>query len=149
MMSKNRFLLVSIFPVMLLLLNFSAVPVVAVQSSDEVEIITVEGQPLAANILRVLEALQTLGHPLERNLQNRLKAAASVRDGRLLQQLMDSVVLAAVHINPEVRVQVKRGAARAELQQHGFVPVLIKVHNQGAVETMLHIKSPQGGAVYA
>lgn len=149
MMSKNRFLLVSIFPVMLLLLNFSAVPVVAVQSSDEVEIITVEGQPLAANILRVLEALQTLGHPLERNLQNRLKAAASVRDGRLLQQLMDSVVLAAVHINPEVRVQVKRGAAHAELQQHGFVPVLIKVHNQGAVETMLHIKSPQGGAVYA
>ena len=58
-------------------------------------------------------------------------------------------MLAVIHINPEVRVQVKRGAARAELQQHGFVPVVIKIHNQGAVETMLHIKSPQGGAVYA
>ena len=107
MMSKNRFLLVSICLATMLVLNFSAASVVAVQSSAEVEVITVEGQPLAANILRVLEALQTLGHPLERNLQQRLKAAASARDGRLLQQLMDSVVLAAVNINPEVRVKVK------------------------------------------
>ncbi|MBT7254208.1 MAG: hypothetical protein HN882_04330, partial [Planctomycetaceae bacterium] len=148
MMLKNRFRLASICLATMLLLSFFAVSSVAAQLSDEVEIITVEGQPLAANILRVLETLQTLGHPLEKSMQHRLKAAASARDGRLLQQLMDSIVLAVVNINPEVRVKVKRGRAPAELQQHGFVPVLIKVHNQGAVETILHIKSPQGGAVY-
>ena len=149
MMLQNRFLFASICLAAMLLLSLNAISVVAVQSTGEVDIIAVEGQPLAANILRVLETLQTLGHPLERNLQHRLKVAAAVRDGRLLQQLMDSIVLAVVNINPEVRVKVKRGTARAELQQHGFVPVLIKVHNQGAVETMLQIKSPQGGAVYA
>jgi hypothetical protein len=65
MMAQNRFLFASICLAAILLLSFSAISVVAVQSTDEVEIIAVEGQPLAANILRVLETLQTLGHPLE------------------------------------------------------------------------------------
>ena len=65
MMLQNRFLFASICLAAMLLLSLNAISVVAVQSTGEVDIIAVEGQPLAANILRVLETLQTLGHPLE------------------------------------------------------------------------------------
>jgi hypothetical protein len=112
-------------------------------------VVAVEGQPLAANVIRVTEALQTLGAPLPANLIDSLKAAVQARDAQQLQKLLDPLVLFVVNINPETRVKVARGPAPARLQQFGFTPVLIKVVNDSTATRRLRILSPQSGAVYA
>ncbi|HLQ44705.1 MAG TPA: CehA/McbA family metallohydrolase [Planctomycetaceae bacterium] len=109
----------------------------------------VDAQPLAANVKRVIEALQSLGSPLPDEEVERLQTAAKDRDARQLQKLIDPRVLLLAHINPESRVKVRRGPAAAELQQFGFTPVLIKVLNESTVTKRMRLVSPQAGAVYA
>ena len=113
------------------------------------EIGDVEGQPLAANVRRVIEALQFLGSPLPAEEVEKLQAAAKDRDAKQLQKLLDPRVLLLAHINPESRVKVRRGPAAADLQQFGFTPVLIKVLNESTVTKRMKLVSPQSGAVYA
>src|SRR6185503_19804159 len=84
------------------------------------EPVEVEGQPLAANVMRLLEALDYLGAPLPPESAAAIKQACTQRDGRGIQQLLDPQVLAIVSIDPESRVKVERGTARAALQQSGF-----------------------------
>src|SRR4051812_25479662 len=86
---------------------------------------TVEGQPLAANVVRVIDALRLVGAPLNQNLETELARAARQREAKRLQELLDPQVLFVVSLNPEVRVKVSRGPAKAMLQQGGFTPVLI------------------------
>src|SRR5262249_37634240 len=54
-------------------------------------------------------------------------------------------VLLAVTINPEERVKVARGPARAVLQQGGYMPVLVKGINEAATTKPLRLNSPQSG----
>jgi hypothetical protein len=82
-------------------------------------VVSVEGQPLAAVVQRVVEALDHLGAPLSAQTRGELAAAGEVRDARKLQELLDAHVLLVVHINPEARVKVARGPAPARLQQAG------------------------------
>lgn len=107
------------------------------------------GQPLAANVDRLVQALDTLGTPLAPQLRRALARAGQSRDAAALQQLLDPHVLLTVHVNPESRVKVSRGAAPAVLQQAGYTPVLVKVVNEGGVTARLRIGSPQAGPVYA
>src|SRR5688500_10118486 len=93
--------------------------------ADELEAVEVEGQPLAANVLRLAEALTYLGAPLPEPLSKELAEAADRRDAERLQRLLDPQVLVVVSLNPESRVKVERGPAKAALQQAGFTPVLI------------------------
>jgi hypothetical protein len=109
----------------------------------------VEGQPLAANALRLAEALEFLGAPLPPDARRNLQAAARAQDARRIQALLDPRVLLVVTLNPEVRVKVSRGAGPAILQQGGFTPVLVKVLNASTATQSLHIVSPQAGPVYA
>jgi hypothetical protein len=109
----------------------------------------VEGQPLAANVERVLQALEFLGAPLPPATVSALRAAGRARDSAKLQRLLDPHVLFHVSINPESRVKVARGAAPAVLQQAGYRPVLVKVLNQSTVTARLRIGSRQAGPVYA
>src|SRR6266571_4825699 len=111
--------------------------------------VPVEGQPLSANITRVLQAFHFLGAPLPGEATKRLQAAAEAQDADRLQELLDPLVLLVVTINPESRVKVQRGPAEARLQQAGFTPVLVKVINQSALTRELRIVSPQSGQVYA
>jgi hypothetical protein len=111
--------------------------------------IAVEAQPLAANISRLSEALVYLGAPLSADLQAALEKAAQARDARTLQELLDTRVLLAVHINPETRVKVARGPAAAVLQQAGYTPVIVKIVNESRSTQPLRIGSPQAGPVYA
>jgi hypothetical protein len=74
--------------------------------------VSVEAQPLAANIQRVVEALQYLGAPLPADLRGDLSRAGQARDAKTLQERMDARVLLAVHINPEARVKVVRDPHR-------------------------------------
>src|SRR5262245_64159059 len=67
-------------------------------SADEPEFVPVEGQPLAANVHRVLQALEILGAPLDESQSDLLRAAARAQDARNLQQLLDAHVLCVVSI---------------------------------------------------
>lgn len=119
-------------------------------AADGVEVVTkIEGQPLAANIGRVMEALDYLGAPLAPDLTRQLNLAGQARDAAKLQELLDPQVAFVVSINPEVRVKVQRGPAKTTIQQAGFTPLLIKVINQSTVAKPLQIRSPQAGPVYA
>ena len=125
------------------LVAFAAEPTITLPIGE------VEGQPLAANVKRVIETLQFLGSPLPAEEIEKLQAAAKDRDAKQLQKLLDPRVLLLAHINPESRVKVRRGPAAAELQQFGFTPVLIKVLNESTVTKRMKLVSPQAGAVYA
>ena len=110
---------------------------------------SVEGQPLAANILRLDQALTFLGSPLPAETRQAVQEAANRRDAETLQKLIDPQVLFEVSLNPEVRVKVTRGPALAKIQQGGFTPVLVKVINESTVSRPLRIASPQAGPVYS
>ncbi|QGQ22939.1 hypothetical protein F1728_09745 [Gimesia benthica] len=118
-------------------------------AAESVEVIDVEGQPLGANVKRLISALDYLGAPLSDELVQKLTAASEQRDARQIQKLLDPEVLCVVSLNPEVRTKVARGPAQAVLQQGGFTPFLIKVINQSTVTRQLQISSPQAGAVYS
>ena len=111
--------------------------------------VSVEPQPLGANVTRVIKSLQYLGHPLSDSLQKELEDAIEAEDSIAIQRLLDELVVAEVEINPEVRVKGIRGPGKANIQQHGFVPLLLKVHNMAQVETPLHVSSPNSGPGYA
>ncbi|MBI3861153.1 MAG: CehA/McbA family metallohydrolase [Planctomycetia bacterium] len=115
----------------------------------ELEPVAVEGQPLAANVARLVEALGTLGAPLPQKTADGLAQSGKARDAAALQRLLDPHVLFVVSINPESRVKVDRGPAPAALQQAGFTPVVVKIVNQSTVTKRLGITSPQSGPVYA
>ena len=117
--------------------------------ADPLPVVSVEGQPLAAVVQRVVEALDHLGAPLSAQTRRELAAAGQARDARKLQELLDPHVLLVVHINPEARVKVARGPAPARLQQAGYAPVLVKVINESGGTQRLRIGSPQAGPVYA
>lgn len=105
--------------------------------------INVEGQPLAANALRLIKTYDYLGHPLPANEVAAIEAAAKSQDAHKLQELLDPHVLVMVHLNPEARAKVRRGPAVATLQQGGYMPILIKVHNESTVTKPLRLTSPQ------
>jgi hypothetical protein len=118
--------------------------------ADKTDVVTdVEGQPLAGNATRLLEALEFLGAPASEKTADALKAAIKDRDAAKIQELLDPNVTVQVTINPESRVKVKRGPAEAKLQQHGFVPVLVKVVNESTVKKPLRISSPQAGPIFS
>lgn len=130
----------------------AAIVCLSLTSSSRAEappIEAVDGQPLAANVRRVLQSLEFLGKPLPQKVLNELHEAAKNRDGKHLQKTLDQHVLFVVSLNPEVRVKVNRGPAKAELSQNGFTPVLVKVINHSTVTRQLRISSPQAGPLYA
>ena len=110
---------------------------------------SVDGQPLAANVKRLLQALDYLGAPLPAERAAAMQQAARKRDAERLQRLLDPHVLFVVALNPEVRVKVTRGPAKSALQQGSFTPLLVKVLNDSTVTRELRITSPQSGPVYA
>lgn len=66
-----------------------------------------------------------------------------------VQAALDPMVLCVVDINPESRVKVQRGPARAVVQQAGYTPVIVKVLNHAVSASRLRIGSPQAGPPYA
>jgi hypothetical protein len=121
----------------------------AITPAGPQEDITADGQPLAANVVRVVQALESLGAPLPEPTVTALARAGGKRDASALQRTLDPHVLLIATINPEERVKVARGAAPAVLQQAGYTPVLVKVLNESATTKALRIISPQSGPVTA
>lgn len=125
-------------------------PLNSVEANQDLPAIEkVEGQPLGANVKRIIAALNYLGAPLPEPLIQKLTTACKQRDAKAIQQLLDSEVLCTVSLNPEVRTKVARGPVQAKLQQGGFTPFIIKVINHSTVTRQLQISSPQAGPVYS
>jgi hypothetical protein len=78
-------------------------------------------QALAAQVERLVVALQSAGAPLDPGEVEALHAAHASSEQQAMakiEQILDAHVLIEARINPEGRVSVARGAARAELGDH-------------------------------
>ncbi|MGH9454663.1 MAG: CehA/McbA family metallohydrolase, partial [Terriglobia bacterium] len=64
------------------------------------------------------------------------------------EAILDKYALVEVTVNPESRVDVKRGRAPAELIQDGTRLFLVKIVNQAGVTAPLNVESPNSGPVY-
>jgi hypothetical protein len=105
-------------------------------------------QPLEAQVKRLLAALEMIGEPLPAEDTASLNAAFAQPGNNtlsLIEAVLDRHALLKVDINPEARISMTRGDARAELVEHGWRSFLVKVSNQAADTAVLHITSPQGG----
>lgn len=112
-------------------------------------VIEVEGQPLAANAQRLMQALDFLGAPFANDARAKLQEAITKRDAAAVQAALDAQVLCVVSINPELRASAVRGPAKSVVQQAGYTPVVIKVINHGVSTARLRITSTQAGPPYA
>lgn len=115
---------------------------------EELDPLPVDFQPLSAQVVRVVEALETLGAPIPQPVVLALTRARVAKDSAALQRALDPLVVCLVEINPELRVKARRGPAAASIQQGGFTPVLLKVSNLSAAPRKLNVSSPQAGQVF-
>src|SRR6266481_629436 len=110
----------------------------------------VDHQPFAAQVSRLLEALEVLGDPLPAEETTELKRLAGVPSDRAyavteIQKILDRHCLVGVEINPESRVKVQEGPAKAELVEQGWRTFLVKVINQAGITPVLGAESPNAG----
>src|SRR5689334_11439901 len=124
-----------------------------VQAQQMAKVAQVEIQPLAAQVKRLTEALDSLGAPLQTADQQALERAFSESDagraGRQIQDVLDRYCLFDVHINPESRVKVAQGVAKAELVEQGWRTFLVKVRNEAGVTAQLKAESPNALKVFS
>ena len=105
----------------------------------------VEPQPLAAQIARLVDAMEYLGEPLPPADVTALKQAATADR---MQEILDRHCLAAIHINPESRVKVMEGPAHPELVEQGWRSFLVKVLNEAGITPVLAVDSPNAGRLH-
>ena len=112
----------------------------------------VEQQPLKAQVMRVVQALELLGNPLPADRQAALRKALETSDAaqsiEQIQAVLDPLCLVGVNINPESRVKVAAGPAPLRLVEQGWCVFLVKVHNEAGVTAPLHVTSPNAEAIY-
>jgi hypothetical protein len=112
----------------------------------------VEFQPLSAQVKRVIEALEMLGQPLERDVKARLERALDSTGGeaaiRAIQNILDPNCLVGIEINAESRVKSSQGPCSPRLVQNGWSVFLVKVHNLAGVTAELMTESPNAAPVY-
>jgi hypothetical protein len=122
-------------------------------AAEELPLVTtVEFQPFAAQVTRVLQALEMLGEPLPAGDTAQLQALlekepATANTVDKMQRILDKHCLAGIDINPESRVKVQQGEAKADLMEQGWRTFLVKVHNQAGVTAVLAVESPNAGPV--
>src|SRR5215471_295173 len=113
----------------------------------------VELQPLAAQVKRLMEAMDYLGAPLSTADRQALEKAFDEADVAkavgAIQSVLDRYCLFDVYINPESRVKVSQGPAKAELVEQGWRTFLVKVRNEAGVTAQLKAESVQALPVYA
>ncbi len=125
-------------------------------AAAELPLVTqVERQPLAAQALRVAEALEFLGVPLGADEKKTLQAAAADKDEaqaiRDIQLVLDKHCLAGVRLGAGDKpgVQCLPGPAKPELAEQGWRVFLVKVHNtQGIKDLQLKPESPNAAQLF-
>lgn len=116
-------------------------------AAADTPVVDVELQPLASQIRRLIDTYESLGSPFDETLVEGLHAAMRRGDARQLQSLLDrrvSAVAGVTSTGPTLR-----GTDQVvTLQQHGYVPVLIKVLNPAESAARWEIQSPQAGLAF-
>ena len=120
----------------------------ALQEADRLPLVAdAELQAVRVHVGRLREALDYLGQPLSKEAAAALDGAAKEADAakalRAIQETLDPLCLAGVHINPESRVKVVPGPAARRLAEQGWVQFLVKVHNEAGVTAPLKVTCPQ------
>jgi hypothetical protein len=112
----------------------------------------VDIQPLAAQVKRVVEALDYLGSPLpageRQELETAMASADSAAAAETIQRILDAHCLVGIAINPEMRVKAAQGPASPELLADGWRTFLIKVQNDAGATSELRVFSPQAQSVF-
>jgi hypothetical protein len=102
-------------------------------------------QPFAQQVRQVETTLAYLGQPLTENDHDAINAAIADADESSavarLAEILDKYTLAVVEVNPESRVKVQAGTAKAELVEGGTRLFLIKVLNKAGVTAPLVAES--------
>ena len=113
----------------------------------------VEWQPLAAQVTRLIEANDYLGSPFsaadKRALEQALHSTDPAAGIARVQEILDAYCLFGVNINPEMRVKVAQGAAKAELVEQGWRQFVVKVHNESGTTAALRVVSPSAQPVFS
>ncbi len=122
---------------------------VLLRSAPALGATTVALQPLAAQIKRLLDALQSIGEPLPAAQRAALQAAFNSHTEAAgvssIQEVLDAYVLLNIEINPEDRVTLSRGRAKAELVEQGWTTFLVKVLNDAGDASTLNLGCQQAG----
>lgn len=109
-------------------------------------------QPFAQQVRQVETTLAYLGQPLAQSDLEAINAAIAEADEfsavAHLTQILDKYTLAVVEINPESRVKVQPGAAKAELVEAGTRLFLVKVLNKAGVTAQLVAESPNALPIF-
>jgi len=109
-------------------------------------------QPFAQQVRQVETTLAYLGQPLTQKDHEAINLAIADPDEaaavRHLEQILDNYTLAIVDINPESRVKVQAGAAKAELVEGGTRIFLVKVLNKAGVTSQLVAESPNAAPIF-
>lgn len=123
----------------------------AVSGTDAAPVASVERQPLAAQVRRVQETLDSLGQPLAPETSAALEAAFALDDAgeavRRIQEILDPLCLATVSINPESRVKSSPGLGSTQLVQQGWTVFLVKVVNEAGITAPLEATSPNAARI--
>ncbi|NND05572.1 MAG: CehA/McbA family metallohydrolase [Saprospiraceae bacterium] len=105
----------------------------------------IEPQPLLAHSLRIADGLTFVGSPLPADISRELSSLSFQRhDDEMvgtIQNLLDPLCLAHIHINPESRVKVEPGEVQPVLVQGGWTTFLVKVHNEAGITPILQPES--------
>ncbi len=105
----------------------------------------VEPQPLLAHSMRIADGLTFVGSPLPTEIYGALQKLTLQRHNKhtvsTIQEKLDPLCLATIHINPESRVKVQRGAVQPIMMQRGWTTFLIKVHNEAGITAVLQPES--------
>ena len=109
-------------------------------------------QPFAQQVRQVETTLSYLGQPMTQYDHEAINQAISdVSEATAiahLEQILDKYAIAIVDINPESRVKVRMGPAKAELVEAGTRIFLVKVVNNAGVTARLVAESPNSLPVF-
>jgi len=109
-------------------------------------------QPLVAATNRLVEALEFSGNRLDddtgKGLDHAINLQTDAEVAQAIQEILDPLCLASVHINAESRVKVAPGPAKKQLLQNGWRAFLVKVHNEAGITAELVVDSPNAAPVY-
>ncbi len=119
--------------------------------AEELPIVSgVEFQPFAAQVARVVQALEIIGEPMAKQDAAALQKLIAAPGGgaaqvEAMQRILDKHALIGIEINPESRVKAQQGPAAARLMEQGWRAFLVKVANQAGITAVLAVESPNSG----
>ena len=105
----------------------------------------IDAQPLLLQVSRLVEALDYIGNPLPPSIKEQIEALRDETNDAVItervQTLLDPLCLAAVSI-ADGEIAASPGPVDRKLMEQGWRSFLVKVCNDAALTTRLHVESP-------